>query len=73
VTICDNLSDLGLITCGAPQGSVLGPWLFLIYVNDICYASPDSNAKLFADDANVFVCNNSVNVHVVISQYYLTR
>jgi len=41
-------------TCGAPQGSVLGPLLFLIYVNDIGHVLPNKTVKLFADNTNIF-------------------
>ena len=39
-------------------GFVLGPLLFLIHVNDIANASPNSDIRLFADDTNVFLLQN---------------
>ena len=51
----DASSTLSNVNCGVPQGSVLGPVLFLVYVNDIASVVPDSKLKLFADDTNLFI------------------
>jgi len=54
VTVVGNRSsNKSLITCGVPQGSVLGPLLFLLYVNDIYCSSKKLKSYLFADDTNV--------------------
>ena len=48
-------SSVKNINCGIPQGSILGPLLFLIYVNDIATVSPKLFFLIFADDTNVFI------------------
>jgi len=60
VCISGTNSECGKITCGVPQRSVLGPLLFLLYVNDIGSSLPNTSIKLFADDTNLFIFNNIV-------------
>ena len=56
--LSNHESDLDTVKYGVNQGSVLGPLLFLIYMNDIQYAVPNAKLKLFADDTNLFLHNS---------------
>ena len=55
VTYDDTVSDHQTVKCGVPQGSILGPLLFLVYVNDLPSSCSSALPILFADDTNLFL------------------
>ena len=54
VTVDGVLSDFEYLQAGVPQGAILSPLLFSLYMNDIS-ASPESQINLFADDTSLYV------------------
>ena len=60
VHINDCDSDLLDVKCGVPQGSILGPKLFILYRNDICNVTDMLNFILFADDTNIFCSGKDI-------------
>ena len=61
VKICDSSSNALGVSCGVPQGSVLGPRLFILYINDICNVSKILKFVLFADDTNILYSDANIN------------
>jgi len=62
VLIEDVQSDERFVTHGVPQGSILGPILFILYINDITQCSSNFHFILFADDTNLVSSNKCYEV-----------
>ena len=73
-TIANNVkSEVALLDNGVPQGSVLGPLLFIMYINDLERALDCVKVRLYADDTVIYASGSKVEQVVSRLQLYLNR
>ena len=65
VTYNGVASSTKVITCGVPQGSILGPLLFLLYINDLYNICSTSIPISYADDTNLFYKGKDIDTQVL--------
>ena len=58
------MSSIENVTCGVPQGSILGPLMFLIYVNDVERSCSHSRVRLYADDTVLYASGTNIKTGV---------
>ena len=63
VTLNGSNSSIKTILAWVPQGTVLGPLLFLIYINDLCKCVKYSDTYHFADDTNMLLSHSSLEMN----------
>jgi hypothetical protein len=56
----NSTSEPNKVILGVPQGSILGPLFFLIYISDLIYYINDASAKLFADDTTIYYSDDDI-------------
>ena len=73
VQLENSKSQLRPISCGVPQGSVLGPLFFILFINDLYKCCPEGKVRLFADDTTIFFHNDNINDIVTTGKIIMTK
>ena len=81
VSVKGNDSAMHNLNCGVPQGSILGPLLFIIYGNDLPKALKSTKCILYADDTTIFYSSDDMNTLYntmnseleLLSQWYMAN
>ena len=73
VSFLSENSSYADVVCGVPQSSILGPFLCMLYIDDICNISDYFGLTLFADDTTIVSAHHNINILFSQANIELTK